>query len=303
MWPLVWNSVPIFLPADAPYEPMPGPEYIRTMMKWIPRGEKNGIMLAPAILREIVNRHSDILELLKEWDWVGYGGAPLDDHTGDVVSQYVRLQSIMGSTDCGPYWLLLNEPEDWKYTRFSDLQGFCLEPFLNEEGKEQLFELCVRRMEPEECRSPFLLDPTLKLYHTKDLFAPVPGRAGYWKGAGRIDDFVKLSSLTKFNSIQIESVLESCDDVDRCLVGGNDRNRPWVIVQLGKGVQSREKFWNAVEKANSFLYGEAKIDARYVLFTDADRPVQRTAKGSVDRRKTVRMYEAEIERLYKEGGR
>lgn len=181
----------------------------------------------------------------------------------------------------------------------------------------------------EECRHPFLMDEKLEVYHTRDLFRAVRRKKGggeeggeaqkeggeeeiYWQSAGRVDDFIKLSTLTKFHSGQIESILERwCEEVQTCLVGGEGKTRPWVIVELRKTKKENEKengmttsppppesFWLAVDKANEILYSEAKIQKEFVVFTDEERPIQRTGKGSVDRKKTVGLYEREIEALY-----
>lgn len=241
----------------------------------------------------------------------------------------------MGQTDVGPYDILFNpNPADWNLVQFSELHGYFLVEFDQREG---LWELCVRRQQPqaekggkgkEECRHPFLMDEKLEVYHTRDLFRAVRRKTGggevgevgegegeeeiYWQSAGRVDDFIKLSTLTKFHSGQIESILERwCEEVQTCLVGGEGKIRPWVIVELrqkkkekengngnGTTTTTPESFWLAVDKANEILYSEAKIQKEFVVFTDAERPIQRTGKGSVDRKKTVGLYEREIEALY-----
>lgn len=239
----------------------------------------------------------------------------------------------MGQTDVGPYDILFNpNPADWNLVQFSELHGYFLVEFDQREG---LWELCVRRQQrqtekggkgKEECRHPFLMDEKLEVYHTRDLFRAVRRKKGggeegegekegeeiYWQSAGRVDDFIKLSTLTKFHSGQIESILERwCEEVQTCLVGGEGKIRPWVIVELrqtknekenGNGnvttASPPESFWLAVDKANEILYSEAKIQREFVVFTDEERPIQRTGKGSVDRKKTVGLYEREIEALY-----
>lgn len=336
------------------------PEYVHDILELTPKGPKNGIIMAPAMLRDVVQQHqqqtsssssssatctssSSSLNLLqKSYNWIGYGGSPLDFATGEILrksfssssssSSPIRLQCAMGQTDVGPYDILFNpNPADWNLVQFSELHGYFLVEFDQREG---LWELCVRRQQrqtekgeeggKEECRHPFLMDEKLDVYHTRDLFRAVRRKKGggeeegeeeiYWQSAGRVDDFIKLSTLTKFHSGQIESILETwCEDVQTCLVGGEGKIRPWVIVELRKSKKENEKengngmtasppppesFWLAVDKANEILYSEAKIQRDFVVFTDEERPIQRTGKGSVDRKKTVGLYEREIEALY-----
>lgn len=358
---LAWDVTCIYLPPDAPFDshPMLTPEYVHDILELTPKGPKNGIIMAPAMLRDVVQQHqqqtssssssssatctSSSLNLLQNsYNWIGYGGSPLDFATGEILrksfsssssSSPIRLQCAMGQTDVGPYDILFNpNPADWNLVQFSELHGYFLVEFDQREG---LWELCVRRQQPqkggkEECRHPFLMDEKLDVYHTRDLFRAVRrkkgGREGgeggegdgeeeiYWQSAGRVDDFIKLSTLTKFHSGQIESILERwCEEVQTCLVGGEGKTRPWVIVELRKSKKKDEQenrngttasppppesFWLAVDKANEILYSEAKIQREFVVFTDEERPIQRTGKGSVDRKKTVGLYEREIEALY-----
>lgn len=356
---LAWDVTCIYLPPDAPFDshPMLTPEYVHDILELTPKGPKNGVIMAPAMLRDVVQQHqnsspsrtsSSSLNLLqKSYNWIGYGGSPLDFATGEILrksfsssssSSPIRLQCAMGQTDVGPYDILFNpNPADWNLVQFSELHGYFLVEFDQREG---LWELCVRRQQrqtekgeeggKEECRHPFLMDEKLEVYHTRDLFRAVRRKKGggevgeegeeggeeeiYWQSAGRVDDFIKLSTLTKFHSGQIESILERwCEEVQTCLVGGEGKIRPWVIVELRKKGRKEEmengnvttasppppeSFWLAVDKANEILYSEAKIQREFVVFTDAERPIQRTGKGSVDRKKTVGLYEREIEALY-----
>lgn len=362
---LAWDVTCIYLPPDAPFDshPMLTPEYVHDILELTPKGPKNGIIMAPAMLRDVVQQHqqqnsssspsssatctsSSSLHLLqKSYNWIGYGGSPLDFATGEILrksfssssssSSPIRLQCAMGQTDVGPYDILFNpNPADWNLVQFSELHGYFLVEFDQRDG---LWELCVRRQQrqtekggkggKEECRHPFLMDEKLEVYHTRDLFRAVRRKKGggevgekeeeeeiYWQSAGRVDDFIKLSTLTKFHSGQIESILERwCEEVQTCLVGGEGKIRPWVIVELRHKKKENEKengnvmttttpppesFWLAVDKANEILYSEAKIQREFVVFTDVERPIQRTGKGSVDRKKTVGLYEREIEALY-----
>lgn len=350
---LAWDVTCIYLPADAPFDshPMLTPEYVHDILELTPKGPKNGIIMAPAMLRDVVQQHqnsspspssctsssSSLTLLQKSYNWIGYGGSPLDFATGEILrksfsssSSPIRLQCAMGQTDVGPYDILFNpNPADWNLVQFSELHGYFLVEFDQREG---LWELCVRRQQrqtekgeeggKEECRHPFLMDEKLEVYHTRDLFRAVRRKKGggevggkeeiYWQSAGRVDDFIKLSTLTKFHSGQIESILERwCEEVQTCLVGGEGKIRPWVIVELRQKKNEKENgsvtttttsppesFWLAVDKANEILYSEAKIQREFVVFTDEERPIQRTGKGSVDRKKTVGLYEREIEALY-----
>ncbi|KAF7192191.1 Non-canonical non-ribosomal peptide synthetase FUB8 [Pseudocercospora fuligena] len=294
-WPLAAGTTPIFLPTNAP-QPMTS-EYLKNVMNSTPKGKKNIIMLTPATIRELA-RDPSSLEAFRAYDSVGYAGAPLDQATGDLISQYTRVQSYIGSTDSGVYPLLLDEPKDWNIHRFyPDLDGFHLQLF---DEREQLYELCINR-QPDEYRYCFVAsdDSVMQVFHTKDLWKPVPGRPEFYTGGGRVDDFVKLASLTKFNGVKIESIIDRDPQIESCIVAGEGRLRPFALIQLRENVEPKlESIWPTIQEVNKSLYAEAELCKELIMFTNPEKPILRTAKGTVSRRKTIEMYESKIEEMY-----
>lgn len=294
-WPLTNGNVPIMPPSSAPH-PMTA-DYVFKLMEHMPRGKRNAIVFVPSVLQEFVKDEKK-LEKLGDYDWIGFVGAPLDTSTGDLVSKYSRVQSILGASESGGYPLLLNDPKDWNQHRLHPtLNGFFLEPF-----DSDLYEICLRK-QTEESRHCFIShpDPNLQVFHTKDLVRLVPGREkeGYWTPAGRVDDFVKLSSMTKFNGVNIEQIISRSPHVKTCLVAGDGREKAFAIVEpvrYEEGVW--EMIWPAVEEANRTLLEEARLRKEMVILTSPEKPMKRLGKGTVDRRNTLREYEAEVEALY-----
>jgi acyl-coenzyme A synthetase/AMP-(fatty) acid ligase len=149
--------------------------------------------------------------------------------------------------------------------------------------------------------------PDLDTYHTKDLWKAVPGREGYWATAGRVDDFVKLASLTKFNAIEIEQIINRDPRIAACIVGGDAQQKPFVLVQLlddssRPNSTNLDDIWPSLAEANKHVFSEAQLWRDLVLFTTPDRPIKKTAKGTVDRRNTIQMYNREVEELYAAAG-
>lgn len=134
----------------------------------------------------------------------------------------------------------------------------------------------------------------------------IPGHKDYWTHAGRVDDYVKLTTLTKINVTSVEQTLNSHPDIAGSLVGGHERPRPFVIVQLTsnfaeKGLSREEvldEVWPAFEEASKTLYSDAHLTKELVLIAKAEKPLKRTAKNTLDRRTTICMYEKEIDGLY-----
>lgn len=298
-WPLICGSVTIFLPATMP-QPVTA-EYVYEAITQTPRGPRNCIMLTPNILRELAGDQKRLASLGK-YEWVGYAGAPLDRRTGDLISRHARVQSMMGATDVGAFPVLLNDPKDWEIHRLYETWGFHFQHFADD-----LYELCVHR-QPNEHRHCFVTnpDPDLKVAHTKDLFRSVPGRKGFYSTAGRVDDFVKLSSMTKFNAINIEQILDTNSTIKGSIVAGDDKPRPFVLVEpsdsLRKSSSSEaemiDRIWDTFEEANKILYAEARLTKELTLITSPDKPIKRTAKGTADRRNTLSMYNDKIEHMY-----
>ncbi|KXT01991.1 hypothetical protein AC578_6536 [Pseudocercospora eumusae] len=297
VWPLAAGTTPIFLPTNAPH-PMTS-EYLQKVMKLTPKGKKNSIILTPATIRQLARSPSS-LENLRAYDSVGYAGSPLDQATGDLISQYTRVQSFIGSTDSGTYPLLLDSPQDWNIHRFyPGLDGFHLQLF---DAREHLYELCITR-QPDETRHCFV-STDLRVFRTKDLWKPVCGRPGFYSGAGRVDDFVKLASLTKFNGVKIEEIVDRDSRIEGCIVAGEGRERPFALIQLCENVEPRvEDIWSTIYEVNQSLYAEAELCRELIMFTSPRKPILRTAKGTVGRRKTIEMYEGEIEEMYAEAAR
>ncbi|KAK5119540.1 hypothetical protein LTR85_007368 [Meristemomyces frigidus] len=292
------DATPIVLPAATIPTPMTA-TYIDEMNRLVPKGSRNGLVMTPDVLRETVG-HAKYRQGMKRYDWIGYAGAPLDHVTGDLVASLVpRLQSFNGSTDTGVYPLLLNDPVDWKIHRFPrDHEGYHLEFFTDD-----LYELCIRR-QPDDHRAVFTRDAECQIWHTNDLWRKVPGREGFYAGAGRVDDFIKLSSMTKFNAIAIEQSIDGHPDVAKSLVAGDDQARPFIIVEPAPEILAScstvdvlGRAWRACEAANEKILPEARLTKELTLIADPAMPIKRTAKGTVDRRSTIKMYEKRIENL------
>ncbi|KAK0258682.1 hypothetical protein LTR59_008457 [Friedmanniomyces endolithicus] len=306
VWHPLWtNQVPIMLPVKSVPRPLTA-DYVKAIAKYGPRGQRNGVFLVPDVLRGLA-RDNEGRECLKLYDWVAFGGSPLDFETGDAITAMgVRVQSFIGSTDTGLYNILLNDPQDWNMHRFLENDhGFYLSHY-----HDDLYELAVKR-QPDDPRPPFLIDPTADVFHTRDLWRAAPGREGFWMNAGRVDDFVKLSSLTKFNAIAIEQEIEANAIVAKCVIAGDSRKKPFILVEPSAEARPHDstpaagvigRIWPAIEAANKHLLAEARLTKELTVLTQPGQPIVRTAKGTVSRRTTLLMYEAAIEEAYAAAG-
>lgn len=133
----------------------------------------------------------------------------------------------------------------------------------------------------------------------------MPDHEDSYTNAGRVDDFIKLGTLTKFNGIEVEQKLDGHPNIEGSLVGGHERPRPFVILQVSPRLQQGrpkedvlKELWPIFEDVNRTLHADARLTKQLMLISDPDRPLKRTAKNTLDRRSTLKMYEDEIGRLY-----
>lgn len=290
--PLYLDSTSVILPATAP-QPMT-PAYIDQVY------EMTGITVGtfvPNLLKQLVKTPS-YFDHLKRFEMVGFAGAPLDEAVGDLLSSFTRVQSTIGSTDMGLYPVLLSNEAGWKYLRFHKTVGsYRLEYFADD-----LYELVIDR-EPDENRPAFIREPKLRVFHTRDLFRQHPTLPDYWKPSGRADDFVKLASMTKFNAITIESIIDRHPNVHASLVAGDARKTPFVIVEptieaREAGQDMRDLMWPALQETNKTINDEAQLRRDFLIITDPDMPMLKTAKGTLQRRDILLKYADKIEELY-----
>jgi len=301
--------VNILLPTSAPFS-VP-PEYMdhvtRLVPKFLPSPKpKLVLVIVPTALCSLAQDPSYVANLRDTYDTILFVGAPLDYATGDaLVEQGVTIYSSLASTDAGVYPLLNVDRKDWKYLRLPPqdnprAHGFALEHFADGDK----FEVVIHR-QPNEGRPCFLLNPGIDVYHTRDLWQAVPNRPGFYQGVGRVDDFVKIASLTKFNAVEIERGLDRNSEVIQgSLVAGDGRPKPFVIIQPTEDTRAlgREKMMDRIEglleQANRGVFHEVHLKRELVIITDEDKPIKRTAKGTIDRRTTLAMYQSEIDALY-----
>ncbi|KAF4556883.1 AMP-binding enzyme-like protein 18 [Elsinoe fawcettii] len=294
--PLFTNTTIIILPPSVPV-PITA-EAIEAVLQHYPSVDV--AVYIPDTIRRLLTTEAGT-DHLKGLHQLIFTGAPLEREIGDMLAQHTRVTGLIGSTEIGGAYpcLMQPDPKDWAWLRL-DLNGngWSLQHF-----SEDLYELVVQR-EPERLHPGFILYPDLDLLRTGDLFKehPDPTKKGYYRIAGRADDFIKLSTMTKFNAIHIEMVLNQDEEVERSVVGGADRLTPFVILQPAQEWSSKqeavEKMWRGVEKANEGIFHEARLRKEMVIVTDAERKIGVTQKGTSERRKTIEMYAKEIEEAY-----
>ena len=229
---------------------------------------------------------------------------PLAEHAGEILSKYTFLVNIMGSTEAGVLPLAVPESS-------ADSAWLRIPPGLPEfhfvDRGEGMYELVYKR-DPnarERLHSCWYSFPDADEYPSKDLYVKHPTREGLWKLVARTDDVIVLSNGEKVVGIPIEGALHESPNVEAAVVLGHGHFQVAALVEPTPG--AREKYSDEellkrlkpqIDQAISLVPGHARLAADHVMFTKVDRPMHRTPKGTVVRKATLAMYEAEINQLY-----
>jgi acyl-coenzyme A synthetase/AMP-(fatty) acid ligase len=178
-----------------------------------------------------------------------------------------------------------------------------------EDAGEEVFEPVFRRDAAlAKTQGVFHSFPDLVEWRTGDLFAKHPTEPDVWRYEGRRDDVVILNHGENIAPAQLERQLRSVAGVEEALLVGNQRPALAVLLQLGgecnadptRRLETLERVLEAVLVLNEGVGPLAQILRHRVLVAEGARPFVRTRKGPVSRRRTVSLYEKEIDALYVE---
>lgn len=269
-------------------------------------GDVQSSCLPPAILEGLVKR-PESLQRLRRTKFVITGGALLPKFFGDAVrSAGTEVYNMIASTESGMMQHLEVGQTEWEYMRFGPQSGVEFRPH-----SEGLYEMViVRKQELEGCQAVFELFPQMVEYATKDLFSPHPDpqKSDFWLCRGRTDDVLVLLNAEKLNPTFMETVIESSPDVKSALVLGQDRFQTCLLldpmyeayINWEGGIQAfLERVWPFIEQANKEAPSHGRILRSLIFVTNPRKSMCRTAKGTVNRRQTTKLYAEEIDGLYK----
>ncbi|KAI0482602.1 acetyl-CoA synthetase-like protein [Xylariaceae sp. FL0804] len=297
------NSAFVFGPPNA----MPDGSLLRSMMA---QQKLRAMLLPPAVVEKLL-LEPDGLDFFKGLDFLAYSGAPFNQAIGAKLNDVVELVAPFGSTETYPLPQLAPDREDWAWLEFHPDMKHEMQPFGTDEG-QQTFELVIVADDSAKDTSAVYHNlPGIGKFHTKDLFVRHPEKAQLFKYYGRKDDILVLSNGEKFNPVPLELAVQGHPSLQGALVIGSNRTQTALLVEPKERLSDEESaalikaLWPAVEKANLLVAGQGRIHFGKVLCAKPDKPLQRTGKGTVARKRTEDLYSQEIEDLYKQssGGR
>lgn len=260
-------------------------------------GNVEGVLYPPSLLEDII-RSPAAFEALKKLKIVVFGGAPIEKSAGEILSKTINIMNFMGGTEVAFYPVLQVEPEDWNYFKFHPFFGHEMEPC-----GEGIYEQVIHQTtQSREASGLFQIYPELKVYRTKDLFLKHPTKEGLWSYHGRTDDLIILSHGQTLDPITMEAVIKRHPRVRSVIIAGDGRKHPLVLIEpTDDALSSKEErenltddIWPSIQEANKLSSDYVQLTRPLVIVAAPGKPFTRLGKGSVDRRNTVRDYEAEI---------
>lgn len=269
----------------------------------------DGLMLAPSTVEELAFSTSS-LELIQKKDikFIAFGGGPVGQKAGDVLTKITILQNLIGSTEATLFSLIWTGRENWRYFKFHANNGL---KFV--ERADNLYEMIVVR-DPKLQMFQGMLHtfPELNEISTKDLYQKHPTRPDHWLYRGRADDIIVFSNGEKLNPVTMEQTINEHPDVRSAIIVGQARFQPAAIIELVDSVVVTEenktdlitRIQPFIDAANKGSPTHGQIKDGFVTFAKPGKPFLRAAKGTVQRAATVKLYEPEIEELFAnaEGG-
>ena len=309
--PLFTSSAPVLGPALAP----PSPQILKdALLKQNP--QCRAIYIGPA-LAEALLHDSSALALFENLEFIAYTGGPFSPSAGAALSAITTLRPFYGSTEAFqvPQFAPLDPRSDYAYMEWHPAFKVEMQPVGVGEEADSVNELVLFTDETTQKMSALNhnFPKTRGEWRTKDLFLrhPSPGKGNLWKYYGRIDDIVMLSTGMKFDPVPIELQAAAHPRVTGTLVVGNGRPKARLLIKAktdSEGLKDPqgmdgsdliEEIWATVQAANGdCVLSSARVEKCLVSLADTSKPFVRAGKGTVVRKATERIYEAEIEDMY-----
>nr|CDP28764.1 Putative peptide synthetase [Podospora anserina S mat+] len=285
----------VLLPADKP----PTAELI---LECIVKTKPSALASAPSMIEDICRLPTG-LSVLSTLDFVFYGGAPLAEACGNQISEVTSLYNGIGSTEAFFMpTLRLKDPKDWQYFEWNLEAGMVMEPT---EENPNLAEAVIKRRPDGKYQFAFWNFPELQEWRTHDLFEEHPTKKGLWKFVGRLDDIIVLSNGEKVNPVAFEKIVDGHPWVQGALMLGAGHFQAGILIEPSKDHQGDDKeefidkIWPLIEEANAEYPAYARVWRSTIMLTKPEKPFKRASKGSMMRQATCKLYETEIEQLYK----
>lgn len=150
--------------------------------------------------------------------------------------------------------------------------------------------------------------PDATEYRTKDMFSKHPTLPNRWKFESRTDDLITFANASKYNPLAYEEFMVSNPLVRSAIMAGTQRPYPALLVELSEPVDAKDtqrfadaldSVWQTVQESNAVAPKHAQVRKELVMLASPAKPFERAAKGTPVRQRTLKLYDSEIDALYK----
>jgi thioester reductase-like protein len=258
----------------------------------------SSLMTVPLILEEICLLPDDKgIAAMLPLQYVAFGGGPLKPSIGEkLVAAGVRLLKVYGLTELGPIGTIFNPTADydWNYFRLRqdmDLELRLIPGSVNEVQQYQLIAHPPGWPVPFEVQDRLVSNPENPLHE----FNPV----------GRTDNLINLVTGEKVLPAILEAKLCESIQVKAAIAFGDGQFELGVIVEPALPLAPKEHgrfkslIWPIILEAGSQMDNHAKISSKEaIIIVPAGMEIPRSDKGTVRRKDTLQLFEAEIASVY-----
>ncbi|KAI9721619.1 MAG: hypothetical protein M1828_005110 [Chrysothrix sp. TS-e1954] len=297
IWPLYSDVVSVM----GPEVKAPSPEIADQVHVY---GKVDGGCYSPAMLEDLYRDPAMRENMRKHLKLTLYGGAPLNKAVGDglCLGMKVIVVCLIATTEAGALPILVSPAEEWDYSKFVTDIGIRFE-----DAGDGVSEMVMWSKPGFEKYQSWRTYYTQDVHRTKDLYRPHPTKGDLWTYAGRTDDMILLSHEFKLLASTPEMVImkNASSNVRAVLVGGDRRRHPFLLIEPagmnGTHINAEQVIsdaWPAIAEANKAISQECQIEKSRVVVAANDKPFTRLAKGSVNRKATLKLYESEIDQVY-----
>ncbi|OAA57976.1 Male sterility, NAD-binding protein [Niveomyces insectorum RCEF 264] len=254
----------------------------------------------PAIIEQLVDQPGGFEQVAK-LDWIMYTGGPLAPAVGDRICRVTNVCQLYGSTETGPHLSLVPLPKNWSYFEWHP----AYENEMDDMG-DGTFEMVVHKDPALDWIRHFSQAyPDIETWRTRDLFIRSPHNPKLWRFVGRRDDVLVLSNGEKFNPVDMEGVVTGHPLVRGALIVGTARFQASLVIEPMEPLTVSEQafvdqLWPTIEKANSVGPAHGRIFRSKVVVAGPDKPFIRAGKGTVIRARNTKLFEDEVDALYRD---
>ncbi|KAF9463989.1 putative nonribosomal peptide synthetase [Collybia nuda] len=290
----------VFSTTDLPM--IPSPDNVLDHMR---RTNSTSMVTIPLML-QAWSHSQEAIDFLKTFVFVAYSGGPLAQKLGNRLADLgVNLKAIYGGTEFGaPTYVEVTPGREhlWEYMEFGPKDNIRFVDQGNDKYELQFLTSDAYHPGVENLED-------LRGYATSDLFEKHPTEPNHWRIVGRVDDVIMHSSGEKTVPGPMEGVIGSSPMVKDVVMFGREHDQAGALIDMAPGhnidssdpeqlATLRNKLWPVIEEANKDAPAFSRIFKEMILFTFTDKPLPRSAKGTVMRKAALLLYNEEIEALY-----